>query len=111
MNEYEFQIVGFLTDNTGNVSKLRRTLASGESFEDVQMLGCGAHVFNLLDKDFKSKDVSDKIVQVCNFFRNHHQPAAWVKEKSSEVSWQKNEPHSSSLLKLLSGPKILCVLP
>ena len=102
INEYEFQVVGFVTDNTGNVSKLRRTLASGESLEDVQMLGCGAHVLNLLEKDFKSKDISNKILQVCKFFRNHHQPAAWLKEKSSKVLVLPSEVRWNSMYDCLS---------
>ena len=61
INEYEFKIVGLVTDNTGNVSKLRRTLACGESFEDVQMLGCGAHILNLLAKDLKQKMLPTKL--------------------------------------------------
>ena len=84
INEHEFKVVGFVTENTGNVSKLRRTLACGESFEDVQMLGCGADALNVFAKDFKTKDITNKMVQVCKFFRNHHRPEAWLKRKSSE---------------------------
>ena len=94
VSDFGFKVVGSVTDNTGNVANLRRNLSMEENYKDVHMFGCGAHVLNLLAKDFKNKTICEKVMSIAKYFRNRHQPAAWLKEKlckklilPSEVRW------------------------
>lgn len=95
VEKFKFKVCGFVTDNTGNVKKLRANLQEDQNdFKDVLMFGCGAHMLNLLAKDLKINNVVDKVVNVVKYFRNRHLPNAWLREKSgtrlilpTEVRW------------------------
>ena len=50
-NVYDFNVSGFVTDNTGNVVELRRRLTEDQTFgadNNVVMYGCSANQLNLL---------------------------------------------------------------
>ena len=92
--KYGFKVVAFVTDNTGNVTKLRRNLRDSTIFETIFMYGCSTHILNLFAKDLNMPAVVSKIVEVNKYFRNHKNPSAWLKEKGakklqlpSDVRW------------------------
>lgn len=103
--EFKVRIGAFVTDNTGNVTKMRRQLADNEDMDIIQF-GCNAHILNLLAKDVKIEGVSGPIVQVIKYFRNTHLPAAWYKSMKGtklvlpcEVRWNTMSKAIESFLK------------
>ncbi len=67
----------FVTDNAANMSKMRRELAKSDL--DIVTYGCSAHLLNLLAHDVEVKGVKEHVVQIFNYFRNVHLPAAWYR--------------------------------
>ena len=64
---YDFKVLGFVTDNTGNVVKLRRRLTEDQALgvdNNVLMYRCSAHQLSLLGKDLKNPQVTDKVLLV-----------------------------------------------
>ena len=46
--------------------------------------GCAAHYLNLVEGEVSPKTVLAQIIEVQKFFRNHHQPSAWLIEKNGD---------------------------
>lgn len=71
------KVGSFVTDNTGNVLKMRKELV-----KDVEIIhyGCSAHILNLLAEDLDIPGVTEHILKVIKYFRNKHLPAAFYKE-------------------------------
>jgi hypothetical protein len=91
-NEYEGQVGSVVTDNTGNVSKMRRELNS--KYPDLLTYGCSAHLLNLLIQDFQVPGVKANLVKVVKYFRNNHFAAAMYKQAKapklilpSDIRW------------------------
>lgn len=49
-NDFNVRVGAFVTDNTGNVTKMRRELQQDDEVDIIQY-GCSAHLLNLLAKD------------------------------------------------------------
>lgn len=77
--DFGVKVRSFVTDNTGNVTKMRRELEMQEDTDIIQY-GCSAHLLNLLAGDVEIKGVTKHIMKVVKYFRNKHLPAAWYKE-------------------------------
>ncbi|CAG9814586.1 unnamed protein product [Phaedon cochleariae] len=71
------KVRSFITDNTGNVLKMRKEL-----IKDVDIIhyGCSAHILNLLAEDLDIPGVTEHILKAIKYFRNKHLPAAFYKE-------------------------------
>lgn len=52
-----------------------------EGGRDLIVYGCAAHYWNLIEKEVSPKTVLSRIVEVQKYFRNHHQPQAWLSAK------------------------------
>ena len=81
---FNFRVCGFVTDNAGNVSKLRRQLQDETFSEEVLEYGCGAHILNLLCKDLHTNSVTDKVLTVVKYFRNTHLPGSWLRNETQK---------------------------
>ena len=88
---FNVKVRSFVTDNTGNVSKMRKEL-----IKDIDIIhyGCSAHILNLLAQDLNIPGVTEHILKVIKYFRNKHLPAAFYKEMKGkklvmpqEVRW------------------------
>ena len=104
VQKFQFKVCGFVTDNTGNMKKIRANLQQDQNnFKDVLMFGCGAHILNLLAKDLTIKAVVDKVISVVKYFRNDHLPNAWFREKSGTRLTLQTEGRSNSVLDCLKS--------
>lgn len=66
-----------VTDNARNMSCMRANLEADS--DDIITYGYSAHILNLLAHDL-SKDfdnVTQRVLHVIKYFRNHHLPKAW----------------------------------
>jgi len=56
------------------MKKMRSNLAQNSDLisMDIITYGCNAHIFNLLSKDLKIKDVIDNVKIIVKHFRNNH---------------------------------------
>jgi hypothetical protein len=101
--EFKVTIGSFVTDNTGNVAKMRRQLA--DETEIIQY-GCNAHILNLFSKDVQVKNVQANVIKIIKYFCNTHLPRAWYKRLGgrhlalpSEVRWNTIHKSVASFLK------------
>lgn len=51
-----------------------------EEDRNLLVYGCNAHLLNLLGQDITPSSVMKHVVEVQKYFRNHHQPSAWLCE-------------------------------
>ena len=91
--QFSCHVRSIVTDNAGNVAKMRQNL---EEREDVDLItyGCSAHLLNLLAKDLEIPNIKEQVVQVVKYFRNNHFAAASLKSNDGlrlimpqEVRW------------------------
>lgn len=71
------------TDNENKMLKTRELLE--QKHEHLITYGCSAHYLNLLAEDISKKDILKHIAEVHKFFRNHHVPHGWLKEKNATM--------------------------
>lgn len=76
---FDAKVTSFVTDNTGNVAKMRRLLEENPTRSIIQY-GCSAHILHLLASDVQIPGILEQIVKVIKYFRNTHLPAAWYKQ-------------------------------
>ena len=84
----------FVADNAKNMDKMCRELE--EEDENLIPYGCLSHVLNLLGQDLTPASIMKHIVEINQFFRNHHVPSAWLKgqlvsicpQLPSETRWK-----------------------
>lgn len=62
----------------------------------ILVYGCSAHYMNLLYKDIIPTNVTKHIVEIQKFFRNHHQPHGWLKQKQGLMPQIPNETRWNS---------------
>jgi len=91
--EYNVRVGAFVTDNTGNVAKLRRELTLNPDTDIIQY-GCTAHILNLLSKDVNISYVSAFVIKIIKYFKHTHLPKFWYKRAGGkrlvipiEVRW------------------------
>ena len=74
-------VVAFVTDNAENMKKMRRIISNTC---EVISYGCAAHQMNLLSKDLAPSSIISKVTEIAKFFRNTHQPRAWLLGEGSK---------------------------
>lgn len=80
---YDKNVFALVTDNEKKMVKVREILK--EKFPDLVTYGCSAHYLNLVETDVTPRTVLAQVVEVQKFFRNHHQPHGWLKEKGGRM--------------------------
>lgn len=76
-NKFQCKIKSVVSDNAKNMEKMRQAL---EDKDKVITYGCSAHWLNLLGEDITPSTIIKHVIEVQKYFRNHHAPAAWLKE-------------------------------
>ena len=85
-SSYGCTVRNIVTDNAKNMEKMRTELQKDDPALNVY--GCSAHWLNLLGVDITPTAIMKHVVEVQKYFRNHHKPAAWLKECSKSVKPQ-----------------------
>nr|XP_047136633.1 uncharacterized protein LOC124813516 [Hydra vulgaris] len=67
-----------------------------QSYPNILMFGCAAHLMNLVEKDVTPQTVLKHIVEVQKYFRNVHQPHGWLKAKKGLMPQLPNESRWNS---------------
>ena len=95
-DQFNKSIFAVCTDNENKMKSMREMLKV--KHEKLITYGCSAHYMNLVAKEIFPKELTKHIIEVQKFFRNHHQPHGWLKEKKglmpqlpSEVRWNSFE--------------------
>lgn len=78
MDQFNCKVDTLVTDNAKNMERMREELK--EDNPDVIAYGCSSHVTNLLGQDITPSGIMKHVTEIQKFFRNHHLPAAWLKE-------------------------------
>lgn len=100
-DKYKAKVVSVVTDNESKMDKLRRLLVKERN--DLVVYGCTAHWMNLLAQDITPVSITKHVIEVQKFFRNHHQPVAWLKELPDTVKPQlPNETRWNSQINCIS---------
>lgn len=73
------KVFAVCSDNENKMKKMRSIL---EKDLNVVTYGCSAHYLNLVYSEIIPNTLIKQIVEIQKFFRNHHQPHAWLKEKN-----------------------------
>ena len=60
--------------------------------------GCAAHFVHLIEKEVSPRTVISKIVEVQKYFRNHHLPQGWLREKGGKKPQIPNDTRWTSKL-------------
>ena len=84
--KYKAKVISVVTDNENKMDKLRQMLVEDRS--DLIVYGCSAHWMNLLAQDICPTTIIKHVIDIQKYFRNHHQPAAWLKEFPDTVKPQ-----------------------
>jgi len=77
--DYNTCVIGFVCDNEAKMKSVRRSLQ--EWRPQLLMFGCSAHYLNLVETVATPQQIMGPIVKINRFFREHHQPSGWLKEK------------------------------
>lgn len=77
-NTFGVKVRSFVTDNTGNVCKMRQYLQETNEISIITY-GCSAHLLNLLAQDVEPPGVKETVLKIIKYFRNRHLPSAWYK--------------------------------
>lgn len=84
------EVKSFVSDNEKKMQVMRKKLQ--EDLEDKEFIsyGCASHYLNLTGQDITEKvsALTKHIVEVQKYFRNHHQPGAYLKEYPDSVKPQ-----------------------
>ena len=80
-NDFGIDVFAVCTDNENKMLKARELLK--EKHENLITYGCSAHYLNLLAEEISKKDILKHIAEVHKYFRNHHVPHGWLKEKNA----------------------------
>lgn len=69
----------FVTDNAGNVLKMRKNLQNNQTLNILQC-GCNTHILNLLPTDVLLPQIEGHVIKIIKFYRNTNFSAAWYKQ-------------------------------
>lgn len=86
--KYDKDIFACCTDNENKMKKMKDIL---KERHNIITYGCSAHILNLLYKDIIPKQIATEIIRVHKYFRNHHQPHGWLKEKQGVMPQLPND--------------------
>jgi len=78
-NDYNTCVIGFVCDNEAKMKAVWQSLQ--EWRPQLVVFGCSAHYLNLVETVATPHHIMGPIVKINRFFREHHQPAGWLKEK------------------------------
>ncbi|CAH0561717.1 unnamed protein product [Brassicogethes aeneus] len=81
------------TDNENKMKRMKQILSETKG---IVTYGCSAHYMNLLYKDIIPTNLTKHIIELQKFFRNHHQPHGWLKEKGGAMPQIPNETRWNS---------------
>ena len=84
--KYGCHVRNIVTDNAKSMEKMRQKLQ--EDDEDLIVYGRSSHILNLLGQSLTPSSVIKHIVDVQKYFRNHHAPAAYLKQFPNTVKPQ-----------------------
>lgn len=84
--DYEVDVHAVCTDNEPKMLATRRKIR--EKFPHILVYGCSAHYLNLVETAVTPNSVIKHIVEINDFFRNHHQPRGWLMEKENSETPQ-----------------------
>lgn len=91
--KYGCTIVGFVSDSEAKMVNLRTELAK---WRDLMVYGCSAHALNLVENTATPRQVMAPIVAVAKYFRDHHKPAALLKEYGGVIPQLPNDTRWTS---------------
>ncbi|KAB7498650.1 hypothetical protein Anas_00532 [Armadillidium nasatum] len=74
-------VFAFCSDNEAKMKLLKEKMKEDDELKTIISYGCSAHYINLLEQEVTPNSVLKYIIQIQKFFRNHHQPHGWLKEK------------------------------
>lgn len=77
------KVFAVCTDSESKMVKMRQLLT--DDLPDLLTYGCSAHYLNLLEVEVTPQTIIKHIVEVHKFFRNHHQPHGWLREKGGRM--------------------------
>lgn len=114
-SEFQCLIQALVTDNTGNVRKMRDMFDEKEEF-NIITYGCAAHILNLLANDISYPNVKEQILHVIKYFRNNQYANACFRKDAStsklimpcEVRWNSFADALDSYLKSWSVLVTIC---
>lgn len=84
------------TDNEAKMLATRRKIK--ERFPKILVYGCSSHYLNLVETAVTPNTVLKHIVEIQNFFRNHHQPRGWLIEHNGKKPQLPNQTRWNSQL-------------
>lgn len=69
-----------------------------DRYPKILTYGCSSHYLNLLEKEVTPNSVLKHIVEIQKFFKYHHQPHGWLKEKEGKLPQLPNDTRWNSQL-------------
>ena len=84
--KYGCKVCSIVTDNEKKMERMKKKLQQDD--DQLIVYGCSSHWLNLLGQQLTPSLIMKHVVEVNKYFRNHHQPAAWLKEVSDTVKPQ-----------------------
>jgi len=84
--KYSCTVRSIVIDNEKKMEKMKRMLQQDD--DRLIVYGCSSHWLNLLGQELTPSPIMKHVVEVNKYFRNHHQPSAWLKEVSDTVKPQ-----------------------
>ncbi|KAB7498582.1 hypothetical protein Anas_06360 [Armadillidium nasatum] len=79
--KYNSKVFAFCSDNEAKMKLLKEKMKEDDELKTIISYGCSAHYINLLEQEVTPNSVLKYVIQIQKFFRNHHQPHGWLKEK------------------------------
>ena len=87
--KYGCKVVAFVSDNEAKMKRVRKILQ--EWRKDMMAYGCGAHYVNLVQSEATPPVIKAQLVEIQTLFRNHHGPAAKLKDKGGKIPQLPND--------------------
>ncbi|GBL79180.1 hypothetical protein AVEN_92419-1 [Araneus ventricosus] len=84
--KYKAKVVSVVADNENKMDKLHQLLIKERS--GLIVYGYTAHWLNLLAQDTSPAAIIKHVVEMQKYFKNHHQPAGWLKELPDSIKPQ-----------------------
>lgn len=94
--KYNKHVFALCTDNEAKMKRMKELMKDDDDLKDIITYGCSAHYLNLLEKVVSPPTVMKHVVEVQKYFRNHHQPHAWLKEKGGVMPQIPNDTRWNS---------------
>lgn len=72
-----------------------------EKYPNCLSYGCSSHYLNIVEKEVTPKSVLKHIVEIQKFFKHHHRPSGYLKEKGGKSPQLPNDTRWNSQLACL----------